>query len=212
MKEIQALLWIGAFWRETPILSWKEWPLPVMLWAPGSVISMSAEYPLAIKRLVKAISQAEEEVFWERISWVANSVLKSGSNKEPVPLSVARDGHDQFHPRQPGMPALGLPIQRKRPVDRPTNINNVRHWPISLSHSLWPGEICFDGYKESRGTKVFALAGSVKIPDWWRCPWHHPAGNNLDIGGGIKDNKQFKGVLIRGPREAVSANNSLISR
>ena len=105
-----------------------------------------------------------------------------------------------------GMPRPRPPYPAEKGLwDRPTNINNVETLAnIPFLIRFGPEKFASMGTKESRGTKVFALAGSVKNTGLVEVP----LGTTLreiifDIGGGIKDNKQFKGVLIGAPREAV---------
>ncbi|NLC37671.1 MAG: 4Fe-4S binding protein, partial [Clostridia bacterium] len=78
------------------------------------------------------------------------------------------------------------------------NVETLANIPFLIRFG--PEKFASMGTKESRGTKVFALAGSVKNTGLVEVP----LGTTLreiifDIGGGIKDNKQFKGVLIGGP-------------
>lgn len=166
-------------------------------------IYVRAEYPLAIKRLVKAISQAEERGFLGKnilgSKFGFEVRVKQGAGafvcgEETAMINSIQGNRGMPRPRPPYPAEKGL-------WDRPTNINNVETLAnIPFLIRFGPEKFASMGTKESRGTKVFALAGSVKNTGLVEVP----LGTTLreiifDIGGGIKDNKQFKGVLIGGP-------------
>ncbi|HHX51659.1 MAG TPA: NADH-quinone oxidoreductase subunit NuoF [Clostridia bacterium] len=166
-------------------------------------IYIRAEYPLAIKRLVTAISQAEDKGF------LGKNILYSGFDfevrikqgagafvcgEETAMINSIQGNRGMPRPRPPYPAVKGL-------WDRPTNINNVETLAnIPFLIRFGPEKFASMGTKESKGTKVFALTGKVKNTGLVEVP----LGTTLreiifDIGGGIKDNKQFKGVLIGGP-------------
>ncbi len=56
------------------------------------------------------------------------------------------------------------------------------------------------GTEKSKGTKTFALAGDVKHTGLIEVPLGITLRELVyDVGGGIKDDKQFKAVQIGGP-------------
>jgi len=124
-----------------------------------------AEYPLAIQRLNKAISQAKEK------SFLGKSVLdstfsfeiriKQGAGAfvcgEETALMASIEGHR-------GMPVPRPPFPTKEGLwGKPTVINNVETL-ANIRHIIVNGAEWFSsiGTEKSKGTKVFALAGKVK--------------------------------------------------
>jgi NADH:ubiquinone oxidoreductase subunit F (NADH-binding) len=61
------------------------------------------------------------------------------------------------------------------------------------------------GTEKSKGTKVFALAGTVNNTGLVEVPIGVPLGEIVyDIGGGIPNGKKFKAAQIGGPPAAAS--------
>ena len=84
---------------------------------------------------------------------------------------------------------------------RPTLINNVETFaniaPIILNGSSWYASI---GTAKSKGTKVFALTGSLNNTGLIEVPMGITLREIVyEIGGGIPDNKQIKAVQTGGP-------------
>jgi NADH-quinone oxidoreductase subunit F len=85
--------------------------------------------------------------------------------------------------------------------DKPSLLNNVETYAniaaIISKGSDWYASF---GTDESKGTKVFALAGSVNNTGLVEVPIGTPLGELIyDIGGGIKGGKNFKAAQIGGP-------------
>ena len=103
---------------------------------------------------------------------------------------------------QRGMPKLRPPY----PVERgfrgqPTVVNNVETLacvPWILRHG--PQAFAALGTATSKGTKVFALAGKINHGGLIEVPMGITIREIVeDIGGGVKDGRAFKAVLLGGP-------------
>ncbi len=84
---------------------------------------------------------------------------------------------------------------------QPTIINNVETWanvPVIIAKGAeWFAAI---GTENSKGTKVFSLAGGVKKPGIVEVPMGTPLRQIIfDLGGGIKKDREFKAVITSGP-------------
>ncbi|MCL2124903.1 MAG: 4Fe-4S binding protein [Oscillospiraceae bacterium] len=167
------------------------------------IIYVRAEYPLAIKRLNIAIKQANEKGFLgENIfgtGFSYNIRIKAGAGAfvcgEETALIASLEG-------ERGMPRLKPPYPAERGFwKKPTNINNVETYanvPWIVSH----GGAAFAamGTEKSKGTKVFALTGKIKKGGLVEIPMGLPLREIIfDIGGGIKDGREFKAVQMGGP-------------
>lgn len=100
------------------------------------------------------------------------------------------------------MPRLKPPFPSQRGYwDKPSNINNVE----TLANVPWiianGGEsFAAMGTADSKGTKVFALAGRIKRGGLVEVPMGMPLREIIyGPGGGIKDDKRFKAVQLGGP-------------
>jgi NADH-quinone oxidoreductase subunit F len=166
-------------------------------------VYVRAEYPLAIVRLEKAIADAKEA------GLMGDNILGSGFNfklkikkgagafvcGEETALIASLEG-------ERGMPRLKPPFPAEAGLwKKPTCINNVE----TLSNVPW---ILFNGAdkyaaygtEKSKGTKVFALAGKMKRGGLVEVPMGISIRDIIfDIGGGIRDDKKFKGVQLGGP-------------
>ncbi len=171
--------------------------------ADEAYIYVRAEYPLAIKRLRKAIAQAEERHF------LGENIMGSGFNLtihikegagafvcgEETALIASIEGERGMPRPKPPFPA------NKGLFGRPTLINNVETLAnvpvIILKGADWFNSM---GTETSKGTKTFALTGEVNNTGLIEVPM----GTTLreivfDIGGGIRGGKKFKAVQIGGP-------------
>ncbi len=171
--------------------------------ANEGVIYVRAEYPLAIKRLEKAISQAESRgILGQNIMGSGFSFslrIKQGAGAfvcgEETALIASLEG-------ERGMPRLKPPFPAQSGFwGKPTNINNVE----TLANVPWilteggPAFSAF-GTEKSKGTKVFALAGKIKNGGLVEVPMGIPLREVIyDIGGGIKNDREFKAVQMGGP-------------
>ncbi len=171
--------------------------------ADTGVIYCRAEYPLAIKRLQIAISQAREKGFLG--SHILDSTfsfdikIKQGAGAfvcgEETALIASLEG-------ERGMPRLKPPYPSQKGYwDRPTNINNVETF-ANVPWIIDRGGAAFAaiGTEDSKGTKVFALAGKIKRGGLVEVPMGITLRDVIfKIGGGIKEDRQFKAVQLGGP-------------
>ena len=171
--------------------------------ADESYIYVRAEYPLAIKRLRKAIADAEGRNFLGKNIMGSDFNLtihiKEGAGAfvcgEETALIASIEGERGMPRPKPPFPA------NKGLFGRPTLINNVETLAnvplIILNGADWFSSM---GTETSKGTKTFALTGEVNNTGLIEVPM----GTTLreivfDIGGGIRKGKKFKAVQIGGP-------------
>ncbi len=166
-------------------------------------IYVRSEYPLAIVRLKRALSQAKEYgVLGENIfntGFNFDIEIREGSGAfvcgEETSLMHSIEGVSPEPRQRPPFPAQsGL-------WGKPTNINNVETWaniPVIIAKgSSWCSKI---GTEKSKGTKVFSLVGKVVNTGLVEVPMGITLREIIyDIGGGIPDNKRFKAVQTGGP-------------
>jgi NADH-quinone oxidoreductase subunit F len=171
--------------------------------AKHAVVYVRAEYPLAIKRLKRAIEQASEQgiignnVFETDFS--CDFTIKAGAGAfvcgEETALIESLEGHR-------GMPRLKPPFPAASGYwQKPSNINNVETF-ANVSWIINNGGEAFAamGTEGSKGTKVFAVTGKVKRSGLVEIPMGKTLRDVIfDIGGGMKGDKKFKAVQMGGP-------------
>ena len=169
-------------------------------------IYVRAEYPLAIHRLNIAIEQARN------YGLLGKNIMGSGFDfdisiypgagafvcGESTALMYSLEG-------KRGMPRTKPPRSTEAGLwGQPTVLNNVETFAnipaIIRNGGKWFASIGTEG---SKGTKVFALTGTVKNVGLVEVPM----GTTLrtivyDIGGGIPEKREFKAVQIGGPSGA----------
>jgi NADH:ubiquinone oxidoreductase subunit F (NADH-binding)/(2Fe-2S) ferredoxin len=166
-------------------------------------VYVRAEYPLAVYRLKKAISQARERgflgnnIFGGDFSFDIKIKLGAGAFVcgEETALIASIEGRR-------GMPRAKPPF----PVDsglwgKPTVINNVETL-ANVPNIIGKGAEWFSSYgtENSKGTKVFALTGKVKNTGLIEVPFGITLREIIyDIGGGIEGGRRFKAVQTGGP-------------
>ncbi len=171
--------------------------------AEQGYIYIRAEYPLAIKRLNKAIAQAEEygllgeNILGTDFSFHIELRLGAGAfvcGEETALIASIEGDRGMPRPRPPFPSVKGL-------WNLPSCINNVETLAnipvIMLRSGKWFASI---GSGDSKGTKVFALTGKVNNSGLIEVPM----GTSLrevifNIGGGIKGGKKFKAAQTGGP-------------
>ena len=171
--------------------------------AHQGVIYCRAEYPLAIKRLEIAMDQARERGYLGKNLFGSgfdfDIYIKAGAGAfvcgEETALIASLEG-------ERGMPRLKPPFPAAKGFwQKPTDINNVE----TLANVPWivyNGGAAFAkfGTEKSPGTKVFALAGKIKKGGLVEVPMGMSIKDIIyGIGGGIKNDKQFKAVQMGGP-------------
>lgn len=171
--------------------------------AKNAVVYVRAEYPLAIKRLEKAIEQATaagflgDNIFGTDFS--CRITIKAGAGAfvcgEETALIESLEGHR-------GMPRLKPPFPAQSGYWRkPSNINNVETF-ANVSWIINNGGEAFAamGTEGSKGTKVFAVTGKVKRSGLVEIPMGKTLRDVIfDIGGGMKGDRKFKAVQMGGP-------------
>jgi len=171
--------------------------------ATKGMVYIRAEYPLAVKRLQKAIEDARE------VGLLGKDILGSGFDfdvelrygagafvcGEETALIQSLEGNR-------GEPVSKPPFPAERGFyGKPSNVNNVETFacvpPIILKGADWFASI---GTEKSKGTKVFALAGKVNNVGLVEVPMGITLREVIyDIGGGIRDGRKFKAVQTGGP-------------
>lgn len=171
--------------------------------AKNAVVYVRAEYPLAIKRLERAIEQATEAGYLgDNIlgtDFSCKMTIKAGAGAfvcgEETALIESLEGHR-------GMPRLKPPFPAQSGYWRkPSNINNVETF-ANVSWIINNGGEAFAsmGTEGSKGTKVFAVTGKVKRSGLVEIPMGKTLRDVIfDIGGGMKCDKAFKAVQMGGP-------------
>ena len=171
--------------------------------ATEAIVYVRAEYPLAIRRLQNAINQAKKMGFiGENImgtSFSCDFRIKAGAGAfvcgEETALIESLEGSR-------GMPRLKPPFPAQSGYwHKPSNINNVETF-ANVSWIILNGGNAFAsmGTENSKGTKVFALTGKIKRGGLVEIPMGKTLRDVIfDIGGGIKNNKNFKAVQMGGP-------------
>lgn len=171
--------------------------------ATEAIVYVRAEYPLAIVRLTNAIRQAEERGYLgDHIlgsNFTCKMRIKAGAGAfvcgEETALIESLEG-------QRGMPRLKPPFPAQKGYwQKPSNINNVETY-ANVPWILANGGEAFAalGTEDSKGTKVFALTGKIAKGGLVEIPMGKTLRDVIfDIGGGIRDNKEFKAVQMGGP-------------
>lgn len=171
--------------------------------ANKAYVYIRAEYPLAVKNLKKAIADAKargllgENIYDSGFNFEINVKMGAGAfvcGEETALIHSIEGKRGMPRPRPPYPAARGL-------FGKPTVINNVETF-ANVAEIIKEGPEYFSsmGTKNSKGTKVFALSGTVKRTGLVEIPM----GTTLkeivfDIGGGIEKERRFKAVQIGGP-------------
>jgi bidirectional [NiFe] hydrogenase diaphorase subunit len=171
--------------------------------AQQGYVYVRGEYALAIQRLQTAIKQAEREkllgnrIFETGFQFRVDLRIGAGAfvcGEETALLASIEGKRGQPRQRPPYPPESGL-------WGKPTLINNVETFanvaPIVEKGGAWFSTI---GTKQSKGTKVFALAGKITNTGLIEVPMGMSLREILfDIGGGVPGGKKFKAAQTGGP-------------
>ena len=171
--------------------------------ATKGLVYIRAEYPLAIDRLQIAIKQARE------YGLLGQNIMGSGFDfdielrygagafvcGEETALIHSMEGQRGEPTFKPPFPAVSGYL------GKPTNVNNVETFaniPVIITKGAeWFNKI---GTEKSKGTKVFALAGQINNVGLIEVPMGITLREVIyEIGGGIKNGKEFKAVQTGGP-------------
>jgi NADH:ubiquinone oxidoreductase subunit F (NADH-binding)/(2Fe-2S) ferredoxin len=181
--------------------------------ATKSIVYIRAEYPLAIHRLKIALEEARKYGF------IGENIFGSGFNlefkikkgagafvcgEETAMIGSIEGRRGMPRPRPPFPAVSGLHA-------KPTIINNVEtlsNLPEIMMHGQeWYSSI---GTSGSKGTKVFALSGKVKLTGLVEIPMGTTVRKVIyDIAGGILNDKKFKSVQIGGPSGGCITEDNL---
>ncbi len=171
--------------------------------ADEGYIYCRAEYPKAIARLRQAIAQAKKNGFLgDRIfgtDFNFSIKIKEGAGAfvcgEETALIASIEG-------KRGMPRFRPPFPAHSGLwGKPTNINNVETyanvpWIILNSGDAYARY----GTEDSKGTKVFAMAGKVKRTGLVEVAMGVTINEIIfDVCGGIINDRKFKAVQMGGP-------------
>ncbi|MGD2184721.1 MAG: FAD-dependent oxidoreductase, partial [Desulfobacterales bacterium] len=171
--------------------------------ADHGYIYVREEYPIAIDHLTIALEQATElGLLGENIMGAGFNFslsMKKGAGAfvcgEETALMASIEG-------KRGMPRARPPFPAEAGIDqKPTNINNVETWaniPLIINNGAdWYAKI---GTEQSKGTKIFSLAGKVANTGLVEVPIGTTIKDVVfDIGGGIPGGRTFKAVQMGGP-------------
>ncbi|MFA8300894.1 MAG: NADH-ubiquinone oxidoreductase-F iron-sulfur binding region domain-containing protein [Hyphomicrobiales bacterium] len=171
--------------------------------ADQGLVYIRAEYPLAIERLKIALGQARE------YGLLGKDILGTGFNfdielRYGAGAFVCGEETALIHSMEGlrGEPTVKPPFPAESGYnEKPTNVNNVETFaniPVILNKGAkWFSSI---GSDNSKGTKVFALAGKINNVGLIEVPMGTTLREVIfEIGGGIKDGKKFKAVQTGGP-------------
>ena len=162
-----------------------------------------AEYPIAVRTMKTAIDQARnfgllgENILGSNFSFDLEVRMGAGAfvcGEETALMASIEGKRGEPRPRPPFPAQKGL-------WDQPSNINNVETYAnvpqIILNGAEWFASL---GYKKSTGTKTFSMAGDVKHTGLIEIPFGITLHEIIyDVGGGIKEDKNFKAVQTGGP-------------
>jgi bidirectional [NiFe] hydrogenase diaphorase subunit len=171
--------------------------------AEQGFLYVRGEYPVAAKRLEKAIRTAERRgllgsrVLESSFSFRIDIRIGAGAfvcGEETALMASIMGRRGQPTPRPPYPAQSGL-------WGCPTLINNVETFgnivPIIENGAQWFAEI---GTPKSRGSKIFALAGKVDTTGLIEVPMGITLREVIyDIGGGVPDGHTFKAAQTGGP-------------
>ena len=171
--------------------------------ATQGYIYIRAEYPIAVERMEEAMKQARacgllgKDIFGSGFDFDLEIRIGAGAFVcgEETALMASVEG-------QRGEPKQKPPFPFQRGLfGCPTIINNVETFAnvpaILLKGAPWYAQY---GTEDSKGTKVFALAGDVVNTGIIEVPIGIPIGEIIfDIGGGVPNGKKFKAAQIGGP-------------
>ena len=199
----------GAFMNQTLLASDPHSVIEGMIIAGYAIgaskgyIYVRAEYPLAATRLQKAIPQAKKQgllgtnILHTTFNFDIELRLGAGAyvcGEETALIASIEGKRGTPRPRPPYPAQSGL-------WGCPTLINNVETYanvPLIIEKgSKWYSNI---GSDNSKGTKIFALAGCVKNNGLIEIPYGIPLKKVIfEIGGGMIDGRKFKAVQTGGP-------------
>ena len=171
--------------------------------ATKGYVYVRAEYPIAVKRLQKAIDDAKEygllgkNIFESGFDFDLEIKLGAGAfvcGEETALMTSIEGNRGEPRPRPPYPAVKGL-------FGKPTVENNVETFAnipqIILKGADWFASM---GTERSKGTKVFALGGKIEHTGLVEIPMGVTLNTIInEIGGGIPNGKKFKAAQTGGP-------------
>ena len=171
--------------------------------ASQGYIYVRAEYPIAVERLKIAIQQAREmellgkDIFGTGFDFDIDLRLGAGAfvcGEETALMTSIEGNRGEPKPRPPYPAQKGL-------FGKPTILNNVETYAnipqIILNGPEWFASM---GTEKSKGTKVFALGGTIHNTGLVEIPMGTTLREVIEeIGGGIPGGKKFKAAQTGGP-------------
>ncbi|MEE8470462.1 MAG: NADH-quinone oxidoreductase subunit NuoF [Dehalococcoidia bacterium] len=162
-----------------------------------------AEYPIAVEHLKIALDQARE------LGLLGQDILGSGFDfeirmkegagafvcgEETALLASIEGRRGMPRPRPPFPAQSGL-------WGKPTNINNVETYAnIPLIILNGADQYAAAGTEQSKGTKIFSLAGKINNTGLVEVPIGISIRKVIfDVGGGVPGDRKFKAVQMGGP-------------
>ena len=171
--------------------------------AQNGYFYVRAEYPIAVKRLEKAIKDLEEigllgdNILGTDFSFRCHIRLGAGAfvcGEETALINSIEGKRGMPRPRPPFPAVKGL-------WDCPSVVNNVETLacvPFILREGA--AKFAAVGTADTKGTKVFALGGKVNNVGLVEVPMGTTLRQLIyDIGGGIPGGKKFKAIQTGGP-------------
>lgn len=171
--------------------------------ASQGFVYVRAEYPIAVKRLAIAISQAREygllgkNIMDTNFDFDLEIRLGAGAfvcGEETALIASIEGERGMPRPRPPFPAVKGL-------FGKPTILNNVETY-ANIAQIINNGAEWFAsmGTEKSKGTKVFALGGKINNTGLVEVPMGTTMREVIfEIGGGIPDGKKFKAAQTGGP-------------
>ncbi|MCG8702427.1 MAG: 4Fe-4S binding protein, partial [Bacteroidales bacterium] len=165
-----------------------------------------AEYPLAVSRITKALEICKEKgylgkgIMGSDFNFEISIVEGAGAFVcgEETALIASIEGKRGYPTIRPPYPAV------KGLRGKPTLVNNTETF-AQIPYILHKGEGSFAaiGTDNSKGTKVFALAGKIERGGLIEVPMGMTIREIVEkIGGGVANGKSLKAVQIGGPSGA----------
>lgn len=181
--------------------------------ANHSYIYINAEHTLAIARIETALKQMKsnnllnDAILDYHFSFqieIMEGVDDSVCGEETAMIRSMEGNRGMSYPRPPFPAISGF-------KGKPTTINNVETW-ANVSAILQKGAEWYTSYgtEQSKGTKVFALAGEIKRTGLIEVPMSTTLHQIVyDIGGGIPDSSGVKAIQVGGPAGGCLPVNAL---
>jgi NADH-quinone oxidoreductase subunit F len=172
--------------------------------ASQGIVYCRAEYPLAIKRLNLALTQARNKKYLGQNACGINGFdfdisVKEGAGAfvcgEETALLASIEGKRGMPNKRPPYPA------EKGLWGQPTNINNVETY-VNVPAIINRGteQYAAIGTEKAKGTKVFAVTGKIAKSGLVEVALGTPISKVIfDICGGVPNHKKIKAVQLGGP-------------